>query len=340
MIDIVMLPKMENPIPYGEVPLKIQGKKSRIIGEIAFVVEEVLRNRRVARFVEPFAGTGAVGLAMFAFFNMRDRRTDKSQPQTVVNVISSDICEDFVKFYEFLDEIVAFGFAEKDGNWTLDAIKKQAVYAASMYSTLNEFNRFVRLDKNNFKKLREDYNKRKDNMDLQERALTFLGLNLMAFNGVVRFNKSGGLNVPFGKLISDVEGVVNGTDGVSGILPLAFMLARFEPDDYKYLGLPFEKTIELTDRPDTLFYCDPPYFERNTQYATQWKSEDQERFREMMLGTQGSFVVSSWNDANGSNDAELEKWTGCKFYGVPLRYMVGPKKENRPEIIEILIVRA
>lgn len=333
MPEIIMLPKTENTIPYGRVPLKIQGKKTRILGELATVVDSLMQEVDYSLFVEPFAGTGSVGCAMFAFFNMRDRRKSKTDSQNIIPFILADACEDFSVFYGAVMDMARHGF-RGEPNGEEERRKFLTAVSSSMETMLHEANRFIGLNKNNYKLLRDDFNARKKDMPVFERAIIFLALNLMSFNGVVRYNKNGEFNVPFGKLIVDVKSII-----YQEFLALADMFARFPEKSFSYLNLPYDKTITKTDRDGVLFYCDPPYLHRDTKYTSQWTQEDQEKFRSLMLGVDGSFIVSSWNDDHGSNNEELDKWKGCQFYGIPIQYIVGPKKENRPNLTEILIVR-
>lgn len=57
----------------------------------------------------------------------------------------------------------------------------------------------------------------------------------------------------------------------------------------------FEKLINSYDRPDALFYLDPPYYEAEKYYPDRFNSEDHNRLRECLGGIKGKFVLS-YND--------------------------------------------
>lgn len=80
-----------------------------------------------------------------------------------------------------------------------------------------------------------------------ERALLLLYLNKHGYNGLVRYNKSGGYNVPFGKF-------KNPFLNEEGILHFA---AKFE--NATFLCGDFDKALEHSKNENTVAYCDPPY---------------------------------------------------------------------------------
>jgi DNA adenine methylase len=83
-----------------------------------------------------------------------------------------------------------------------------------------------------------------------ERAALFLYLNRHAFNGLCRYNSSGGFNVPFGKYetiyFPEQE--------------MAFFHERSEK--FEFVCCSFEDVFNLQRKDDT-YYCDPPYIPLN-----------------------------------------------------------------------------
>jgi DNA adenine methylase len=82
--------------------------------------------------------------------------------------------------------------------------------------------------------------------DLKERAALFLYLNRHGFNGLCRYNSSGGYNVPFGRYAKPY-------------FPYKEMLHFINKSQHStfYHG-DFRKTFELAEEGDVI-YCDPPY---------------------------------------------------------------------------------
>ncbi len=57
----------------------------------------------------------------------------------------------------------------------------------------------------------------------------------------------------------------------------------------------FEALIEHYDRPNTVFYCDPPYYETEGMYAACFSKDDHERLKRTLEGIEGRFLLS-YND--------------------------------------------
>ena len=57
----------------------------------------------------------------------------------------------------------------------------------------------------------------------------------------------------------------------------------------------FEKLINSYDRPDALFYLDPPYYEAEKYYPDRFNPEDHKRLCDCLGGIKGKFVLS-YND--------------------------------------------
>jgi DNA adenine methylase len=56
-------------------------------------------------------------------------------------------------------------------------------------------------------------------------------------------------------------------------------------------NLPYEKVLQKFDRPETLFYCDPPYFGLKL-YRHNLKTADYEQMATRLQGLRGKFVLS------------------------------------------------
>jgi DNA adenine methylase len=108
--------------------------------------------------------------------------------------------------------------------------------------------RLLFVPKNNtreaFDKLRAGYNER--NLPPVERAAVFVYLNRHAFNGLCRYNKSGGFNVPFGKIANPQFSEEN-IDYTTSVLQRAHLVCG-----------DFDKPMAEARKGDFI-YCDPPY---------------------------------------------------------------------------------
>ena len=57
----------------------------------------------------------------------------------------------------------------------------------------------------------------------------------------------------------------------------------------------FERLLKVYDRPDALFYLDPPYFGAEKHYSVKFGSNDHTRLRDALGRIQGKFILS-YND--------------------------------------------
>lgn len=141
-------------------PIKIQGKKTKIVPKIMEIADGILNDHpEIDTWVEPFLGSGVVA------FNC---------PGRIKKVIVNDINPHIIKFYK--------GIA--DGTITPDRIRE-------VFDIHNQ---------NLLKDGYDYYNRIKDRFNQSFDTMDFLFLTRTGFNGVMRFNNSGKWNVPFCKL--------------------------------------------------------------------------------------------------------------------------------------------
>lgn len=114
--------------------------------------------------------------------------------------------------------------------------------------------------------------------DSAEAAALFYYLNRTGYNGLCRFNRSGGFNVPFGKYVR---------------INYSFDFQHYQPifSQWRFTNLDFEKL--LLEEGDFV-YADPPYDVEFTHYAKggfDW--EDQVRTAEWLARHSGPVVLSN-----------------------------------------------
>ena len=141
-------------------PIKIQGKKTKLVERIMEIAQDQLdANPNIDTWVEPFLGSGVVA------FNC---------PNRIKNVIVNDINPHIIKFYKG----VANGFVRPDN-------------IREVFSEHNQ--KLIKGGNDYYNDIKDRFNQTFDTMD-------FLFLTRTGFNGVMRFNGSGKWNVPFCKL--------------------------------------------------------------------------------------------------------------------------------------------
>jgi len=126
--------------------------------------------------------------------------------------------------------------------------------------------------------------------------------------------------------------------GVSPMTPARFDISRLAPlleDVHSRLSgvviecLPYADFIGRYDRPETLFYLDPPYFGSERDYgASVFARSDFERLAGILAAIKGRFILSL-NDT-----PEVRAIFGCFiFEEVKTTYSIGPETHPAAELI-------
>jgi DNA adenine methylase len=175
--------------------------------------------------------------------------------------------------------------------------------------------------------VRERFNQTSDSLDL-------LFLNRSSFNGVMRFNKSGKFNVPFGHkperfAQAYVTKIINQIRQVSQALNLY---------EWQFMCADFRQTIALAAEND-LIYCDPPYIGRHTDYFNGWSEQDEQDLFDLLARTRAKFIISTWHSNQYRKNQALEKY--AKNFTVFTRehfYHVGASEKNRNPMLEAIVL--
>ena len=97
--------------------------------------------------------------------------------------------------------------------------------------------------------------------------------------------------------------------------------------------LPYSELLRRYDRPETLFYCDPPYWGGETDYGPGvFEREDFARLAEQLRGLRGRFLLSI-ND----RPEIRELFAGCAIEEVSLTYTIARTAGTGAKAAELLI---
>lgn len=141
-------------------PLKIQGKKTKLISFINECAEKILdESPEIDIWIEPFMGTGVVS------FNC---------PKSIKRVVCADINPHIINFYK----------AIQSGEINADKVTEQLGYHGQ---------ELAKYGYDYYRKIKDEFNGNKDPM-------LFLFLSRTGFNGMMRFNRKGEWNLPFCKI--------------------------------------------------------------------------------------------------------------------------------------------
>lgn len=97
--------------------------------------------------------------------------------------------------------------------------------------------------------------------------------------------------------------------------------------------LPWDAFIDRYDRPETLFYCDPPYAGSEDDYGKAiWSAEDFDRLADRLQRIKGRFLVSL-------NDVPMvrQAFKGCRLQPVATTYSLAKNNGGAGAAKELLI---
>ena len=166
-------------------------------------------------------------------------------------------------------------------------------------------------------------------------SLDFLFLNRSCFNGVMRFNRQGAFNVPFGhkpqrftsayitKIVNQVGWVARQMRGKAWEFRMAGweeLLAEAQGDDFVYL--------------------DPPYIGRHTDYYNSWDEAHATRLAEIARALPCGFALSMWLENRHRKNAHIEAfWSDLEMRVCTHFYHVGSSEDYRNAMDEALIIK-
>jgi len=168
--------------------------------------------------------------------------------------------------------------------------------------------------------------------------LHLLFLNRSCYNGMMRFNLSGGFNVPFckkpdrftnrsGAYITKIENQVN---------ELAKIM---EGKEWEFKSWDWQKTLDQTKANDFV-YLDPPYIGRNTGYIGEWEDEEAEELAEVTQELDSGFALSMWLDNEYRENEHIDEcWSGNTVRSYEHFYYVGSTEDLRNKMNEGLVIK-
>lgn len=164
--------------------------------------------------------------------------------------------------------------------------------------------------------------------------LDLLFLNRACFNGVMRFNKKGGFNVPFGhKPERFAKAYI--TKIANQIKYVTEALSQY---DWQFVCADFRTILSSVAESDFI-YCDPPYIGRHVDYYNSWNEQDEQELYEMLNVTPAKFILSTWHSNRYRTNSAVEKY--AHSFTILTRehfYHVGASEKNRNPMLEAIVL--
>ncbi len=175
----------------------------------------------------------------------------------------------------------------------------------------------------------------RERFNVRPTSLDFLFLNRSCFNGVMRFNRSGKFNVPYGhKPERFARAYV--TKITNQIRRISEVISSF---DWTFASTDFRQTLESAE-PGDLIYADPPYAGRHVDYFNSWSEADEMELACLLKQLPYGFILSTWHSNEFRKNTLIEQnWNDSRFH-ILLRehfYHVGSSEDLRHPMIEALI---
>lgn len=163
--------------------------------------------------------------------------------------------------------------------------------------------------------------------------LDFLFLNRSCFNGLIRFNKRGEFNVPFGHKPQRFAPAY--------ITKIVNQISRFQSalavGDWHFSCQDYEPTIREAVGGDFI-YCDPPYVGRHVDYYDSWDAESEIALHRELERSPARFMLSTWHSNQHRKNSFLDSlWKKFEIRTKEHFYHVGAFEENRKPMREALV---
>jgi DNA adenine methylase len=172
----------------------------------------------------------------------------------------------------------------------------------------------------------------RERFNAEHEPLDFLFLSRACFNGMMRFNKSGGYNVPFCRKPERfrpayVTRIVNQVEAIRQVL---------SGRDWEFTVQDWRETFSEV-QPGDFVYLDPPYVGRHTNYFADWNEEEAEALAGATHELPSQYGLSMWLENKHRRNEHLdEHWTHCEWHSVDHFYHVGASTKNRSAMTEVL----
>lgn len=164
-------------------------------------------------------------------------------------------------------------------------------------------------------------------------SLDFLFLNRSCFNGMMRFNKNGGFNVPFCKKPDRfrqayITKISNQITNIQSIM---------KGKDWEFVNADWSVILERANVEDFV-YLDPPYIGRSAGYFNSWEEDEAEELARQTQLMDCGWGLSMWKENKYRKNEHLLSWIGEERTKEHF-YHLGSSEKLRSSMVEVLILK-
>ena len=237
------------------------------------------------RFVEPFVGGGSV------YLNTQYK-----------NCLLNDSNDHVVKLHKFLSSFQSTESLIQEAEKIIKEFSLSYSYKNQEFDQklINKYPKtyFAEMNRENYLKLRSEFNKNQDKNLMQLYVLMIYG-----FNRMLRFNANGEFNIPVGNVDFN-KNVYNALDSY---------LQTNKLKKVKFYNLDFRDFFSKNklDKKDFI-YVDPPYLISNSEYNKYWTKEDDIKLYDELDNFNSKkirFVLSNILSHKGVENRVLREWS-------------------------------
>ena len=279
--------EMHNNNEFAKSPLNYVGGKYKLLGQLT---KRFPNN--INTFVDFFCGGGNVGVNVKA-----NKVIAVDKEECLIKVLNLFKRYSYTQIIEKIDSIIE---KYKLSNTFINGYK---YYNCDSSAGLGIYN------KQRYLKLREDYNRLKEESD--DKTFKFLTLIIYGFNHQIRFNSSGEFNTPVGK--RDFNSSIR-KNLLSFCEALRNKNVEFVSEDFKKI-----KIDNLT--PEDFCYFDPPYFLGDASYNenNNWTEKDEKEllsYINKLNDNNIKFALSNVTQHRGEKNQLLIDWAIENKYNI------------------------
>lgn len=260
-------------------PLFFVGDKYKIMPEIKTYFPKIINN-----YYEPFVGGGS------SFLNINAKNFILNDIDPYVIELHKIFIKNANNLNEFLNSLYNIIY-----KYELSCSYKDILVPNELKKVYIK-TYFARYNKEGYLRLREDFNKEKENIKLLYILLIY------GFNHMIRFNSKGEFNLPVGNVDFN-KNVVNALENY-------FLFSQENSLNFKNMDyIDFINSIKFKE--DDFIYLDPPYLISFSEYNKFWNEDNEHKLYEMLdqLDQKNiAFGVSNLLRHKNKENKILEKW--------------------------------